>query len=213
MTAGPTRERLDPVRYLSNFSSGKMGYALAQAFAQRGADVHLVSGPVQLSTPMGVHRIDVESALEMHTAVMSLALTADIFIATAAVADFRVDKMAQQKLKKNGAPGLMLNLVTNPDILADVAALEGTKRPFVVGFAAETEHLHQYGREKLERKRLDMIACNDVSVAGLGFGSDRNALLLLWNDGSCYLPEADKDQLAHQLVDHIIEKRQLGVQH
>ncbi len=206
VTAGPTRERLDPVRYISNFSSGKMGYAVAEAFAERGADVDLVSGPVQLSTPVGVRRIDVESAGEMHKEVMLLASFADVFVATAAVADFRVDAVAAQKIKKD-ASGLQLNLVPNTDILADVASLSEECRPFVVGFAAETQQVQHFGRDKLERKRLDMIACNDVSAPGLGFGSDRNALWLLWKDGSCQLAEASKKHLARQLVDHILEQR------
>ncbi|SEL37354.1 bifunctional phosphopantothenoylcysteine decarboxylase/phosphopantothenate--cysteine ligase CoaBC [Halomonas daqiaonensis] len=184
ITAGPTREPLDPVRYLSNHSSGKMGFALAGAAASLGARVRLISGPVALPTPDGVERTDVESAREMHEAAQRLAADSDIFIGCAAVADYRAESAAEHKIKKvEGEEGLTLRLVKNPDIIASVAALPQAQRPLVVGFAAETRDLEAYARDKLTRKGLDMIVANDVSRAGLGFGSDDNAALLLWREG------------------------------
>ena len=182
ITAGPTREALDPVRYLSNHSSGKMGYALAAAAAALGARVRLISGPVALSTPEGVERIDVESAREMHEAAQRLAPDSDLFIGCAAVADYRAETAAEHKIKKvDGEDGLTLRLIKNPDIIAAVAAL--ADRPFVVGFAAETRDLEAYARDKLTRKGLDLIVANDVSDPEIGFGTDHNAALLLWRDG------------------------------
>ncbi|WP_108447357.1 bifunctional phosphopantothenoylcysteine decarboxylase/phosphopantothenate--cysteine ligase CoaBC [Halomonas denitrificans] len=182
ITAGPTREALDPVRYLSNHSSGKMGYALAAAAAALGARVRLISGPVALPTPEGVERIDVESAREMHAAAQRLAPDSDLFIGCAAVADYRAETAAEHKIKKvDGKEGLTLRLVKNPDIIAAVAAL--ADRPFVVGFAAETRDLEAYARDKLTRKGLDLIVANDVSDPEIGFGTDHNAALLLWRDG------------------------------
>lgn len=181
ITAGPTREPLDPVRYLSNHSSGKMGYALATAAAALGARVKLISGPVTLPCPAGVERVAVETALEMHEAAARLAPQSDIFIGCAAVADYRADAAAEHKIKKvEGEDVLTLRLVKNPDIIAAVAALPVPQRPLVVGFAAETRDVASYARDKLARKRLDMIVANDVSREGLGFGSDHNAALLLW---------------------------------
>jgi phosphopantothenoylcysteine decarboxylase/phosphopantothenate--cysteine ligase len=194
ITAGPTREPLDPVRYLSNHSSGKMGYALAAAAASLGARVRLISGPVILPTPEGVERIDVETALEMHEAALRLAADSDLFIGCAAVADFRAESAAEHKIKKReGEDGLTITLVRNPDIIADVAARPDP--PLVVGFAAETRDIEAYARDKLERKGLDMIVANDVSRMGLGFGSDDNAALLLWREE----PGAvDDDSLGHE---------------
>ncbi|MDN3521323.1 bifunctional phosphopantothenoylcysteine decarboxylase/phosphopantothenate--cysteine ligase CoaBC [Halomonas ramblicola] len=181
ITAGPTREPLDPVRYLSNHSSGKMGYALAEAAAALGARVRLISGPVTLPCPAGVERTEVETALEMHEAALRLAGESELFIGCAAVADYRAENAAAHKIKKvEGEDGLTLRLVKNPDIIAEVAALPEARRPLVVGFAAETRDLETYARDKLTRKGLDMIVANDVSRAGLGFGSDDNAALLLW---------------------------------
>ncbi|WP_027960362.1 bifunctional phosphopantothenoylcysteine decarboxylase/phosphopantothenate--cysteine ligase CoaBC [Halomonas halodenitrificans] len=181
ITAGPTREPLDPVRYLSNHSSGKMGYALAMAAAALGARVRLISGPVTLPCPAGVERIPVETALEMHAAASRLAPKSDIFIGCAAVADYRAEAAAEHKIKKvEGEDALTLRLVKNPDIIASVASLPESRRPLVVGFAAETRDIATYAQDKLTRKRLDMIVANDVSRQGLGFGSDRNAALLLW---------------------------------
>ncbi|MDT0512005.1 bifunctional phosphopantothenoylcysteine decarboxylase/phosphopantothenate--cysteine ligase CoaBC [Halomonas sp. LES1] len=181
ITAGSTREPLDPVRYLSNHSSGKMGYALATAAAALGARVKLISGPVTLPCPAGVERIAVETALEMHEATARLAPQSDIFIGCAAVADYRAEAAAEHKIKKvEGEDALTLRLVKNPDIIASVATLPVPQRPLVVGFAAETRDVASYARDKLARKGLDMIVANDVSREGLGFGSDHNAALLLW---------------------------------
>ncbi|WP_220487689.1 bifunctional phosphopantothenoylcysteine decarboxylase/phosphopantothenate--cysteine ligase CoaBC [Shewanella sp. SR43-4] len=197
ITAGPTREAIDPVRYISNHSSGKMGYALAQAAAEMGAKVTLVSGPVNLATPSGVTRIDVDSAQQMLEAVMGQVEQHDIFIGCAAVADYRIAAVADQKIKKS-AEQMQLALVRNPDILAAVA--QHAIRPFTVGFAAETNDVEQYARGKLQRKKLDMIAANDVSIQGLGFNADSNALQVFWQDGSQQLPATDKLTLARQLL-------------
>lgn len=202
ITAGPTREPLDPVRYLSNHSSGRMGHALAQAAAQAGARVSLISGPVCLPEPPGVERILVETALDMHAAVIARARDADIFIGTAAVADYRSAAPLDRKIKKTGEQ-MSLSLVRNPDILADVAALQ--HRPFTVGFAAETEDVESHARDKLERKGLDMIAANDVSH-GQGFGDQQNALLVLWPGGSRQLPRQGKSELARALLELIAER-------
>jgi len=203
LTAGPTREPIDPVRYISNRSSGKMGYAIAAAALEQGAKVTLVSGPVALAAPAGVERIAVESALEMHDAVMQRASTADIFIACAAVADYRVDQAAAQKIKKSNAP-MTLELVPNPDILAAVAALE--QHPFCVGFAAETTDLEKYALDKLERKKLDMIAANSVGDAGSAFDADSNQLEVFWRDGRRTLARAAKTEIARQLIELIAER-------
>ncbi|XBJ48706.1 bifunctional phosphopantothenoylcysteine decarboxylase/phosphopantothenate--cysteine ligase CoaBC [Shewanella sp. H8] len=197
ITAGPTREAIDPVRYISNHSSGKMGFSLAQAAAEMGAKVTLVSGPVNLVTPAGVTRIDVDSAQQMLDAVIGQVEQHDIFIGCAAVADYRIADVAQQKIKKS-AEQMQLALVRNPDILAAVA--QHTIRPFTVGFAAETNDVEQYARGKLQRKKLDMIAANDVSIQGLGFNADSNALQVFWQDGSQQLPATDKLTLARQLL-------------
>ncbi|NCO73153.1 MAG: bifunctional phosphopantothenoylcysteine decarboxylase/phosphopantothenate--cysteine ligase CoaBC [Shewanella vesiculosa] len=197
ITAGPTREAIDPVRYISNHSSGKMGYSLAQAAAEMGAKVTLVSGPVNLATPPGVTRIDVDSAQQMLEAVIGQVEQHDIFIGCAAVADYRIAAVADQKIKKS-AEQMQLALVRNPDILAAVA--QHAIRPFTVGFAAETNDVEQYARGKLQRKKLDMIAANDVSIQGLGFNADSNALQVFWQDGSQQLPATDKLTLARQLL-------------
>ncbi|MDH2423221.1 bifunctional phosphopantothenoylcysteine decarboxylase/phosphopantothenate--cysteine ligase CoaBC [Cobetia amphilecti] len=187
ITAGPTREPLDPVRYLSNHSSGKMGYALAAEAAALGASVRLISGPVALATPAGVERIDVESALDMQAAAEAAASESDLFIGCAAVADFRPATVADHKLKKqSGEEQMQVTLTRNPDIIAGIAAqtqarrAAGQRAPLVIGFAAETRDVLRYARDKLARKQLDMIVANDVSTPGLGFGSDSNAATLLW---------------------------------
>ncbi|SFU59796.1 bifunctional phosphopantothenoylcysteine decarboxylase/phosphopantothenate--cysteine ligase CoaBC [Halomonas korlensis] len=215
ITAGPTREPLDPVRYLSNHSSGKMGYALAAAAASLGARVRLISGPVALPTPEGVERFDVETALDMAEAADRLAKDSDIFIGCAAVADYRAEAAAEHKIKKReDDEGLTLRLVKNPDIIASVASLPEAQRPLVVGFAAETRELETYARDKLLRKKLDMIVANDVSRAGGGFGTDDNAALLLWREGRWHngawqgsarlgrddLPSQPKSQLALNVI-------------
>ena len=203
ITAGPTREALDPVRYISNHSSGKMGFAIAAAAAAMGATVRLVAGPVGLATPAGVQRIDVADAQQMLEAV--LADPGDIFIGCAAVADYRPSAVAQEKMKKQ-AEHLTLELVRNPDILATVAALP--QPPFTVGFAAETEQLEDHARAKLEAKRLDMIAANWVGerANGGGFNSEDNALQLFWKGGGQELASAAKTVLARQLVGIVAER-------
>jgi phosphopantothenoylcysteine decarboxylase/phosphopantothenate--cysteine ligase len=202
VTAGPTREPIDPVRFISNRSSGKMGFAVAAAAAEAGADVTLVAGPVSLVTPPGVRRVDVESATQMHDAVNQAVQGADLFVAAAAVADYRPDSPAEQKIKKT-EQSMSLDLTRAPDILASVAALDD--RPYVVGFAAETENLETNARTKMARKRLDMIAANLVGP-GKGFEVDDNALHVIWGDGQQALPVAPKGVLARQLVDLICQQ-------
>jgi phosphopantothenoylcysteine decarboxylase / phosphopantothenate---cysteine ligase len=202
VTAGPTREALDPVRYLTNRSSGKMGYAVADAAVAAGAEVTLVSGPVDLPAPPGVRVVPVETAAEMRAAVHAELADTAVFISAAAVADYRPANPSSQKMKKH-ADELALDLVRNPDILAEVAA--GSPRPFVVGFAAETEDVEANARLKLEGKRLDMIAANRVGI-DCGFDREDNALLLLWDGGREDLGSASKAELAHRLVALIVER-------
>lgn len=197
ITAGPTHEAIDPVRFIANRSSGKMGFALAAAAVEAGAHVTLISGPVALPAPGRVIRMDVESAADMHTAVMRHIHAQDIFIGCAAVADYRPATTQLQKIKKSDAP-LQLDLVKNPDILADVAALE--QPPFCVGFAAETENLRTHAQQKLVAKRLQIIAANDVTKPDSGFNSDYNALHVFWPGGDTLLGTASKQQIARQLI-------------
>ncbi|EJG0602887.1 bifunctional phosphopantothenoylcysteine decarboxylase/phosphopantothenate--cysteine ligase CoaBC [Cronobacter sakazakii] len=204
ITAGPTRERLDPVRYITNDSSGKMGFAIAAAASTRGARVTLVAGPVALPTPPGVERIDVESALEMEAAVQQRAQQQQIFIGCAAVADYRAETISSEKIKKQGDE-LTLKMVKNPDIVAGVAALS-QNRPYVVGFAAETNNVEEYARQKRQRKNLDLICANDVSQAGHGFNSDTNALHLFWQEGDKVLPLERKALLGQRLLDEIVTR-------
>ncbi|AFJ97639.1 bifunctional phosphopantothenoylcysteine decarboxylase/phosphopantothenate--cysteine ligase CoaBC [Cronobacter sakazakii] len=204
ITAGPTRERLDPVRYITNDSSGKMGFAIAAAASARGARVTLVAGPVALPTPPGVERIDVESALEMEAAVQQRAQQQQIFIGCAAVADYRAETISSEKIKKQGDE-LTLKMVKNPDIVAGVAALS-QNRPYVVGFAAETNNVEEYARQKRQRKNLDLICANDVSQAGHGFNSDTNALHLFWQKGDKVLPLERKALLGQRLLDEIVTR-------
>ncbi|EKO3576285.1 bifunctional phosphopantothenoylcysteine decarboxylase/phosphopantothenate--cysteine ligase CoaBC [Vibrio metschnikovii] len=200
LTAGPTREALDPVRYITNHSSGKMGFAIADAAATLGAEVTLISGPVTLTTPAKVKRINVQSALEMHAAVMAHAQQHDIFIGCAAVADYRPDVIAEQKIKKNEqSDTLCITMVKNPDIVASVAALT-ERRPFTVGFAAETQDVEKYALGKLTKKKLDMICANDVSITGQGFDSNDNALTVYWSNGQHALPLSSKRELAQALM-------------
>lgn len=196
LTAGPTREAIDPVRYVGNRSSGKMAYAMAAALLRQGARVTLVSGPVALPVPAGVTRVEVESALQMQAAVMAAVDGADVFVACAAVADYRPVQVAAGKIKKE-AQTLSIELTRNPDILAGVARLPA--RPFCVGFAAETENLERHAEGKRKAKGVDMIAANLVG-AGRGFENDDNALLVLWEGGKTQLPEQPKTRLAEQLV-------------
>ncbi len=201
ITAGPTREPIDPVRYITNRSSGKMGYALAAAARAAGARVTLVSGPVNLPAPAGVCRVEVETAEQMLKATTEAVADADVFIGAAAVADYRPRQAAEHKIKKSGE-GMELSMTRAPDILATVAA--ASPRPFVVGFAAETQDLEVNARKKLEHKRLDLIAANLVG-SGVGFDCDENALLVLWADGRYQMPPDTKIRLAEQLVDLIAQ--------
>ncbi len=202
ITAGPTRERLDPVRYLTNRSSGKMGFAVAAAAREAGAHVTLVSGPVQLPTPAGVTRIDVESARDMYAAVHRHVAEADVFIAAAAVADFQPVTVAKQKIKKQGV-SVKLDLEPAPDIVKSVADM--AKRPFVVGFAAETNDVEENARSKLKRKKLDMIAANHVGD-GIAFDCDDNALTVLWPGGKTDVTRGPKLEVARALVALIAER-------
>ena len=206
VTAGPTREAIDPVRYISNRSSGRMGFAVATAAAEAGAAVTLISGPVSLATPAGVQRINVESAADMHAAVMQAIVSADIFISVAAVADYRPLAVAQQKIKKT-EPEISLDLVRNSDILAAVAALPDA--PFTVGFAAETEALEVNAQHKRAAKSIDMIAANMVGD-DQGFECEDNALHVFWAQGEQRLPRADKTKLARQLIALIADQTGTG---
>ena len=206
VTAGPTFEDIDPVRFIGNRSSGKMGFAVAAAAARRGADVRLVAGPVHLATPAGVQRVDVRAAAEMRAAVLA-ALPVDVYVGAAAVADWRPRAVAPNKMKKAaGVDTLTLELVRTPDILAAVAA--HAQRPrLVVGFAAETEDMERYARGNLAAKRLDLVAANRVGVAGAGFESDDNALTVFGHDGLARnLGPAAKTDLAEALLDLIAER-------
>ncbi len=197
ITAGPTREALDPVRYISNHSSGKMGYALAQAAVDAGARTTLVSGPVTLSLPDHARVLQVESATQMLDQCLQLLPECDIFIACAAVADYRPAAIEQQKIKK-GPQQISLQLVRNPDIVATVAASE--HRPFTVGFAAETNDLLTHARDKMVRKGLDMIVANDVSDSSIGFNSDNNEATVLWTGGKQVLALTGKGAMARQII-------------
>ncbi|MDD5214516.1 MAG: bifunctional phosphopantothenoylcysteine decarboxylase/phosphopantothenate--cysteine ligase CoaBC [Methylococcales bacterium] len=203
ITAGATREPLDPVRYLTNRSSGKMGYALAVAAQKAGANVTLISGVTQLASPKNCNFIQVETAGQMHAAVFENIENCDIFIGAAAVADYRPVACGDEKIKKN-ADQLTLTLQKNPDILADVAALKTP--PFTVGFAAETNDLERYARDKLVRKNLNMIAANWVGRETGGFEHDENALEVFWHGGQKTLPMTNKTELACQLITLIAER-------
>ena len=203
ITAGPTREPIDPVRYISNRSTGRMGYALAQAAHQAGAGVTLVSGPVNLDAPSGVERISVSSAIEMRDAVIERAAKVDIFIACAAVSDYRVEQVAAHKIKKT-TQKIKLELIPNPDIVSEVTRLKN--KPFTLGFAAETEKLEAHAVEKLQRKNLDMIAANRVAAEQTGFESDTNELTVIWPDGQRLLTLNDKNEIAKQLIDLVAER-------
>jgi phosphopantothenoylcysteine decarboxylase/phosphopantothenate--cysteine ligase len=200
ITAGPTREALDPVRYISNHSSGKMGYALATAAQEAGAAVTLISGPVSLACPHGVKRVMVSSAQQMLEASLEAASPCDLFIATAAVADYRPATPAANKIKKS-SEAISIELTRNPDIVATISDLQ--PRPFTVGFAAETQNVITYARGKLEKKKLDMLVANDVSNPAIGFNSNDNEISVLWADEEQHFPTASKDQLARQLIELI----------
>lgn len=204
ITAGPTFEDLDPVRYIGNRSSGKMGFAIAAAAAKAGASVTLIAGPVGLTTPVGVQRIDIRSAQQMFTAVQQNYAQTDCFISAAAVADFRPQAQRDQKIKKQSDQETMtLQLVKNPDIVAWVAAQ--ADKPYVVGFAAETQNVVDYARDKLQRKNLDMICANQVGE-GLGFEQDQNALTLITADSETALAQTSKMVLAQALLCEIAER-------
>lgn len=198
LTAGPTFEAIDPVRGITNLSSGKMGFALARAAREAGAEVTLVAGPVSQRTPRGVTRIDVTSALEMHAAVLARAASSDVFIGVAAVADYRPATTCAQKIKKDGSGAPAIELVQNPDILANVAALE--KPPLCVGFAAETQNLAEYAERKRTAKKIPLIVGNLVAD---GFGGDENTLVLFDAAGTTPLPPGSKLNLARALVAHV----------
>jgi len=202
ITAGPTREPIDPVRYISNRSSGKMGFAIAEAAAAAGAEVTLISGPVQQATPDRVKRLDVETANEMHQLAMEQSAACDIFIATAAVADYRPGLQSVHKIKKQ-SDELHLKLVRTHDILASIAALPGA--PFTVGFAAETDHLLDYARTKMASKKLDMIVANPVGPT-MGFDQDDNTLDILWAGGHIHYEQSSKKVLATKLIKIIAER-------
>lgn len=203
ISAGPTYEDLDPVRYVGNRSSGKMGFALAAAAAAQGARVTLVAGPVHLATPAGVERIDVRSAAQMRDAVLG-AFPADIYIGAAAVSDYTPRRVVPQKIKKTGET-LTIELVRTPDILSEVAAQTGALK-LVVGFAAETHDVEKYARGKLAAKRLDLIIANQVGIAGGGFESDDNAATAYWQGGERAFPSSSKAELAERLLDLVSER-------
>ena len=203
ITTGPTIEAIDPVRFISNHSSGQQGLALAEAAAQFGANVTLIAGPGVPTAAAGIQRVDVRSALDMHAAVHANIEQMDLFIGVAAVADYRPQDVAEQKMKRSGEPGaeMAVNLVENPDIIASVAALE--KRPVLVGFAAETNNVLQHAREKRIRKGLDAIVLNDVSDTSIGFNATHNAATLIHADGEIPFPRQTKQDLAVQLLEHL----------
>ncbi len=203
ITAGPTMEAIDPVRYISNHSSGKMGFALAQAAQQRGANVTLISGPVNLPAPNGVNLITIKSADDMLAACQqAMTNQADVFIGAAAVADFKMKAINHQKMKKqSNADEMQLTLVKNPDIIATLASQKGAK--YIVGFAAETQDVIHYAKDKLARKGLDMIIANDVSRTDIGFNQDQNQVTVLTKEQTWSSELATKNQLAIQLVEHI----------
>ena len=207
VTAGPTREALDPVRFLTNYSTGRMGYAIAKAAAGRGASVTLVSGPVNLKKPVCVETVDVLSAQDMFEAVTSLAPEQDIIVKTAAVADYRPAVQAEGKIKKSDADtGLSLPLIRTRDILAWLGE-HRTPGQFLCGFSMETRDMVENSRKKLEKKRLDLIAANNLKEPGAGFGTSTNLLTLIGPDEQVELPLMSKEEAAHALLDHILARR------
>lgn len=205
ITAGPTRELIDPVRYISNYSSGKMGFALAEAAAKQGAEVVLVHGPVSLPTPSGIRTVSVNSAEEMLEACLTIANSGvDIFMGSAAVADYRPLKTAKQKIKKTDEQVIVLELTKNPDIIATIARCQ--PKPFTVGFAAETQNIQAYASEKMQRKGLDMVIANDVSDPSIGFNSDDNAVVLISKTGQKAFEKTAKKSLALKLIAEVAEQ-------
>ncbi|OZS79235.1 bifunctional phosphopantothenoylcysteine decarboxylase/phosphopantothenate--cysteine ligase CoaBC [Tetzosporium hominis] len=203
VTAGPTRERIDPVRYVSNFSTGKMGFAMAKAAAELGAHVTLIAGPVALDTPPGVIRVDVESAAEMLEAVENRFSTADLLIKTAAVADYKPKHPADQKVKKQQGD-TSLEMERTADILATMGAAK--RHQVIVGFAAETNDVEAYADAKRQKKNADYIIANDVTQPGVGFGTDTNKVVLFSSEGKVDFPMLPKDQLASELLQHIVKQ-------
>jgi phosphopantothenoylcysteine decarboxylase/phosphopantothenate--cysteine ligase len=204
VSAGPTREAIDPVRFISNRSSGKMGFAVARAAADAGAKVTLIAGPVNLPTPPGVERVDVETTQQMCDTALSRVVGMDIYIGAAAISDYRPEQVATQKIKKT-ADTFVLEMVRSPDLLATIAGLDDC--PFTVGFAAETENLEQHATDKLNRKKLNMIVANLVGE-NLCFDADDNEAVVLWQDGRQPLPRVSKQELARQLVEVIASRYQ-----
>lgn len=204
ITAGPTREAIDPVRYISNHSSGKMGYALAQAAVEAGAHTVLISGPTQLAKPARIKCIDVTTAEEMYAVSLQEAEGCDVFIAAAAVADYRPAEISLQKIKKGESDSITLTLVKNPDIVASVAQL--ANKPFTVGFAAESEQLINYARAKLERKNLDLVIANNISESHIGFNSDNNAVTIIDKQSITEISQRSKQQLARELIAYFAQK-------
>ncbi len=205
INAGPTYEDIDPARFIGNRSSGRMGFAIAAEAARQGADTTLIAGPVQLETPEGVRRLNVRSAAQMRSAVLDEVGNCEVFIAAAAIADYRPADTRSRKIKRT-SDNLGLELIPNPDIVAEVAALP--RRPYVVGFAAETDDLLQHARAKLERKRLDMICANLIGVEGSGFEAECNEITLLWEGGQQSLPHAPKPVIARQILEAISQRTQ-----
>jgi phosphopantothenoylcysteine decarboxylase/phosphopantothenate--cysteine ligase len=204
ITAGPTREAIDPVRYISNYSSGKMGYALAQAAMEAGAQTVLISGPTQLAAPERVKFIAVTTAQQMLEESLAQTKDSDIFIAAAAVADYRPIQVAAQKIKKTNDEKITLELTKNPDIVATIAALD--RKPFTVGFAAESENVIEYAKQKLQRKNLDLIIANDITSEGIGFNSDENAVTVIDAHQQVELARRGKQHLARELIAVIANK-------
>jgi phosphopantothenoylcysteine decarboxylase / phosphopantothenate---cysteine ligase len=211
VTAGPTREPIDPVRYISNRSSGKMGYAIAEAAARRGARVILVSGPVSLEPPPRVEVVRVETAEQMRSAVLARAAEATVILKAAAVADYRAKHAADRKIKRNGAE-FTLELTPNPDIVAEVAARRTNPQQLVIGFAAETDNTVENARKKLVAKGLDAIVLNDVSQPGIGFDSDRNAVTVITPREQFEIAEATKSEVAERILD-LVQSLRAGQTH
>jgi phosphopantothenoylcysteine decarboxylase/phosphopantothenate--cysteine ligase len=202
ITAGPTRESLDPVRFLSNYSSGKMGYALAKAASYRGAEVKLISGPSAVEVPLGVELAQIETAEEMKEAVFAEYKNADLVIMAAAVSDYRPQEIMTEKIKKSGE-NLVLKLERTTDILAELGKNKKNSQ-LLVGFAAESENLLENAQKKLSKKQADYIIANDISNQSIGFGSDKNQVSILSKEGIVKLPTADKEKLAHQILNYIL---------
>jgi len=205
ITAGPTRESIDPVRFLTNHSSGKMGYALAKAASYRGAEVKLISGPSELETPLGVDLTKIETAKELKEEVFNEFENADIIIMAAAVSDYRPKEVSSQKIKKSDG-NLELKLERTTDILAELGKMKKTSQ-LLIGFAAETENLLENAQQKLRKKQADYIIANDISNKNIAFGSDKNQVNILSKEGSVQLPLAEKEDLAHKIFDYILNKK------